>query len=70
MGYKIKIQKVNRPTNVSYYVNLPAAIAEAIEIEKGEVFEWFIEDKNMLVLKRESPKIMAKFNLSSDKNQT
>ena len=54
MGYKVKIQKVNRPTNVSFYVNLPAAIAEAIEIEKGEVFEWFIEDKNMLVLKREN----------------
>ncbi len=66
MGYKVKIQEVNRPTNVSFYVNLPAAIAEAIEIEKGEVFEWFIEDKNMLVLKRENHKDMLDLKLSSD----
>ncbi len=51
MGYKIKIQKVNRPTNNSYYVNFPVAIAEALEVEKGEVFEWFIEDKNTLIFK-------------------
>lgn len=70
MGYKIKIQKVNRPTNVSFYVNLPAAIAEAIEVEKGEVFEWFIEDKNMLVLKRESPKDKIDLKLDSNKNPT
>jgi len=56
MGYKIKVQKVTRPTNKSYYVNLPAAIAEAIEVEKGEEFEWIIEDKNTLIFKRISPK--------------
>jgi len=52
MGYKVKIQKVQRPTNKSYYVNMPAAIAEAIGLEKGEEMEWEIEDKNLLVLKR------------------
>ncbi len=26
MGYKTKIQKVERPTNQSYYVNLPSAL--------------------------------------------
>jgi antitoxin component of MazEF toxin-antitoxin module len=55
MGYKIKIQKVQRPTNKSFYVNMPAAIAEALSIEKGEEFEWTIEDKNTLVLKRVIP---------------
>lgn len=55
MGYKIKIQKVQRPTNKSFYVNMPAAIAEALSIEKGEEFEWTIEDKNTLVLKRVLP---------------
>jgi len=39
MGYKIKIQKVQRPTNKSYYVNMPAAIAESIGLEKGEEME-------------------------------
>jgi antitoxin component of MazEF toxin-antitoxin module len=55
MGYKTKIQKVQRPTNKSFYVNMPTAIAEALEIEKGEEFEWTVEDKNTLVLKRVNP---------------
>jgi hypothetical protein len=54
-SHKIKIQKVQRPTNKSFYVNMPAAIAEALEMEKGEEFEWTIEDKNTLVLKRVNP---------------
>ena len=52
MGYKVKIQKVERPTNKSFYVNFPLAIAESVKIEKGEEFEWFVEDKNTFVLKR------------------
>lgn len=55
MGYKIKVQKVERPTNKSYYVNLPAALAEAANINKGEEFEWFVEDRNTLVFKRTKP---------------
>jgi len=55
MGYKIKVQKVTRPTNKSFYVNLPAALAEAINVEKGEEFEWFIDDRNTLILKRINP---------------
>ena len=54
-GYRVKIQKVERPTNRSYYLNFPAPIAEALIIEKGEVFEWQIEDKNTLVLHRVRP---------------
>jgi hypothetical protein len=52
MGYKVKIQKVVRPTNNSFYINFPLAIAESVKIEKGEAFEWFVEDKNTFVLKR------------------
>ncbi len=55
MGYKVKIQKVQRPTNNSYYVNMPAAVAECLKMEKGEEFEWEIEDKNTLVFKRKKP---------------
>lgn len=62
MGYKVKIQKVQRPTNKSYYVNMPAAIAEAIGLEKGEEMEWEIENKNLLVLKRVKPKKMRKLD--------
>jgi hypothetical protein len=52
MGYRVKIQKVERPTNRSYYVNVPVALAEAIGVIKGEAFEWFLDDRNTLVLKR------------------
>ena len=56
MGYQVKIQKVDRPTNRSFYVNLPVVLAEAMGIEKGEGFEWLIEDKNTLVLRRLKPR--------------
>ncbi len=52
MGYQTKIQKVERPTNQSFYVNLPSAVAQSMEIKKGDVFEWVIENKNLLLLKR------------------
>jgi len=52
MGYQVKIQKVERPTNNSFYINFPLAIAESVKIEKGELFEWFVEDRNTFVLKR------------------
>jgi hypothetical protein len=51
-GYLIKVQKVERPTNRSYYVNLPVVLAEAMEINKGEELQWLIEDKNTLLLCR------------------
>jgi hypothetical protein len=56
MGYPVKIQKVQRPTNRSYYVNFPVALAEAIGLEKGEDLEWLLEDKNTLILQRIKPK--------------
>jgi hypothetical protein len=51
-GYLIKVQKVDRPTNRSYYLNLPVVLAEAMEIKKGEEMEWLVEDKNLLLLSR------------------
>lgn len=55
-GYKVKLQKVERPTNRSYYINFPVALAEAMGMEKGEEFEWLIEDKNTLIFRRAVPK--------------
>jgi bifunctional DNA-binding transcriptional regulator/antitoxin component of YhaV-PrlF toxin-antitoxin module len=52
MGYKIKIQRVERGSTKSFYLNFPAAVAEAAGIEKGEEMEWFIQDRNTYVLKR------------------
>ena len=50
VGYKVKMQKVERPTNKSFYINFPAAIAEAVIIEKKEAMEWLIEDQNTFIL--------------------
>ena len=55
MGHKIKIQRVDRGTTKSYYVNFPAALAEAAQIEKGEELEWLMEDRNTFVLRRATP---------------
>ena len=42
--------------NQSFYVILPSALAQAFDVEKGEEFEWIIEDKNLLLLQRAKPK--------------
>jgi len=52
MGYIVKIQKVERPTNQSFYLNFPSALAQLLNIKKGETFEWEVETKNLIVLKR------------------
>ena len=62
MGYKVKLQKVERPTNRSYYVNFPVALAEGMALGKGEEFEWIIEDKNTLLFRRVNPKPKRKVN--------
>ena len=64
-GYVIKVQKVERPTNRSYYVNLPVVLAEAMEIDKGEELQWLIEDKNTLLLCRVQRKVPRKLKVKS-----
>jgi len=52
MGYKVKIQRVERGNTKSFYVNFPAAVAEAADITKGEEMEWCIQDKDTYILRR------------------
>lgn len=56
MGHQIKIQRVERGATKSYYVNFPAALAEAAQIEKGETLEWLVEDRNTFLLRRVKPR--------------
>jgi hypothetical protein len=56
LGCQVKVQKVERPTNRSYYLNLPVVLAEGLEITKGEEMKWLVEDKNTLLLCRAKPK--------------
>ena len=57
MGFSTKIQLIKRKASEQWYVNLPSAVAQAMEFDKGEVVEWVIEDKYKMTLKRDKPKI-------------
>jgi antitoxin component of MazEF toxin-antitoxin module len=63
LGYTIRVQKVDRPTNRSYYLNLPVVLAEAMQIKKGEAMEWLVENKNLLLLCRKQKKPPRKFRV-------
>jgi hypothetical protein len=52
MGYQTKVQLIKRAKSEQWYINFPAQLAQAMEFERGETVEWFIEDKSTLVLRR------------------
>ena len=53
MGYKSRVQVIQRGgKNRQWYLICPAPLAQALEIEKGEVIEWVVEEKHRLVLRR------------------
>ena len=52
MGYPTKIQLIKRISSEQWYVNFPAAVAQAIEFQQGEIVEWLIDDHQNLILKR------------------
>lgn len=54
MGYPTKIQLIKRAKSEQWYINFPSAIAQAMEFHRGEVVEWLIEDKQKMILKRDS----------------
>ena len=54
MGYPTKVQLIRRKASEQWYVNFPAAIARAMEFERGETVEWIIDDKANLRMHRPS----------------
>jgi hypothetical protein len=52
MGSPTKVQLIERKESEQWYINFPAAIAQAMEFTKGEVVEWTIADKQHLILSR------------------
>ena len=52
MGYPTKVQLIQRKASEQWYVNFPAALAQAMEFNKGETVEWVIQDRKSLSLKR------------------
>jgi hypothetical protein len=53
VGASTKVQLIDRKNSQQWYVNFPAAIAQAMQFERGETVEWIIEDKQYLILRRE-----------------
>ena len=52
MGYKTKIQLIQRKDSQQWLFNIPAAIGEALELKKGETLDLTVKDKNCLIVKR------------------
>lgn len=52
MGYKTKIQLIKRKHSEQWYVNFPTQVAQIMEFDKGEEFDWTLVDKNTLKLRR------------------
>ena len=55
MGYRTKVQLIQRQNSQQWYINFPAALAQAMEFSRGEVVEWIIEDRGQLRLRRLQP---------------
>lgn len=59
MGYKTKIQLINRAKSEQWYINFPSAVAQAMEFERGEVVEWLIDDHQRMVLTRSEESVAS-----------
>jgi len=47
---------INRAKSQQWYINLPSALAHALQFTKSEVVEWEIERKDKLILRRKMSK--------------
>jgi hypothetical protein len=52
MGFPTKVQLINRKGSQQWYINFPAALAQACEFLRGEIVEWVVKDKSTLILRR------------------
>lgn len=56
MGYPTTVQLIQRRRSQQWYVNFPAAVANACDFVKGETVEWTLLDRGRLLLtRREAP---------------
>jgi hypothetical protein len=59
MGYTTKIQLIKRAKSEQFYINFPAAVAQACEFQSGEIVEWIIDDHQNMVLRRSDDAVAA-----------
>jgi hypothetical protein len=62
MGFPTKVQLIKRKASEQWYINFPAAVAQAMEFQRGEIVEWIVEDRGQMVLRRRTvpPSAMKK----------
>ena len=61
MGYLTKIQVVERKNGQrQFYLICPAALAQALEMEKGETIDWVVENKWILRITRNEARAAAR----------
>ena len=60
MGYKTKIQVIQRKNSRQFYLLIPAQTAEALEFKKGEEVEWLVESKEILIIRRKTQESILK----------
>ena len=48
MGYPTRVQLIKRKASEQWYINFPAALAQACDFSKGETVEWVVRDKYSL----------------------
>ena len=52
MGFKTRIQLIQRKASRQFYINFPSACAQMMDFRKGEEVEWEITPKGDLLLRR------------------
>jgi hypothetical protein len=52
MGFKTKVQLIQRQESQQWYINFPSACAQMMNFRKGEVVEWEITPTGDLMLRR------------------
>ena len=54
MAYQSKLQVIQRGgRNRQYYLICPAPLAAALELQKGEMLEWVIQDRLTFEIRRQ-----------------
>jgi hypothetical protein len=55
MGFKTKVQLIERKESQQWYINFPSACAQMMKFQKGEIVEWEITPEGNLLLNRIKP---------------
>jgi len=58
IGCPTRVQEIARKNSQQWYINFPAAIAQALQFQKGEICEWIIENRQQLLLKRRAVPVL------------